>query len=72
MEEDTEMSCPRCGAMPTVQNMGYGRGFKVFCGAHAIRFETWGETYLEAETAWIKYCARTKEQDARRAAANKG
>ena len=66
--EDEEVRCPRCGAMPTVQNLGYNRGFKMYCGAHTNRFETWGETFTEAEDAWIRYCKRTKEQNATRAA----
>lgn len=61
-EEGKEVRCPRCGGMPTVQNLGYSTGFKMYCAKHTNRYEVWGETYTEAEDAWIKYCARVRRE----------
>jgi len=58
-DDEKAVQCPRCGQLPTVS--GDDKiGWRMFCTAHTLRFETWGETFTEAEDAWIRYCARER------------
>lgn len=59
--DEKQVQCPQCGGLPTVQHNRDG-SYTLFCNKHVSRYEAWGETFSEAEDAWIHYCRLMKSR----------